>query len=115
MNDNIIFIKDFLENIVEINDAVFAGKTNKSILIGPYTANNFQFNNFHKRITSSCLYNKKMYKKISKKMALKFIQKNNIDYKLLNNKMIEYYKNGNIVVHEFIDIPHDDYYEKSSF
>lgn len=106
MKDNFISLKSFLEKKEQKkDDSIFICRTKKSILIGPYTDKSFKYDDFYKRITSNCLYNKKMYKNISKRKAMKVMKENNIKSKDLKNRMFEYYKDGNIRVHAFIDIP----------
>ncbi len=105
MRDNFIFLNKFLNSKEQKHDAIFIGKTKKSVLIGPYAGSDFNFDSFYKRITSSCLYNIKMYKNISERKAMKVIEKNNIKCENLKNEMFEFYNDGNMVVHKFINIP----------
>lgn len=105
MRDNFIFLNKFLNSKEQKQDAIFIGKTKKSVLIGPYTGNDFNYDDFYKRIISSCLYNIKMYKNISERKAMKVIEENNIKYENLKNEMLEFYNDGSMVVHKFINIP----------
>lgn len=105
MKDNFISLKSFLKTREQKDDVIFIGRTKKSILIGPYTGEFFKFDDFYKRITSNCLYNDKMYKNISKNKAMKIMKENDIKSEDLKNKMFEYYKDGNMIVHVFTNIP----------
>ena len=105
MKEEFITIKEFLKSGDRKDNAVFVAKTAKSIIIGPYTANNFQYDDFYKRLTANCLYNKNMYKNISIKKINKIIDDNKIKIEELTDTMLEYYKNGEFVCHKFINIP----------
>lgn len=105
MEEKFITIKKFLKNGKKKDNAIFVAKTTKSIIIGPYTANNFKYDDFHKRLTANCLYNKHMYKNISIKKINKIINANKIKIEELTDTMLEYCKNGEIVRHQFINIP----------
>ena len=43
MEEKFITIKGFLKNKEKKDNAIFVAKTAKSIIIGPYTANNFKY------------------------------------------------------------------------
>lgn len=105
MKDNFISLKNFLKTREQKDDAIFIGRTKKSIIIGPYTGKCFKFDDYYKRITSNCLYDEKLYKNISVNKAKKIMKENDIKAEDLKNKMFEYYKAGNIIVHVFTNIP----------
>lgn len=105
MNDKIILLKDFIKKptlYFENKSGIFVGKTKNSILIGPCVSDNFDFDFFYKRIISSCMYSKKMYKKIAEKTAQKYIEnyKNDCDNK--SSCIMEIYNNGEIVKHNLL-------------
>lgn len=105
MEEKFITIKGFLKNEEKKDNAIFVAKTAKSIIIGPYTANNFKYDVFYKRLTANCLYNKHMYKNVSIKKINKIINDNKIKIEELTDTMLEYCKNGELVCHKFINIP----------
>lgn len=107
MKDEIILLKSFLKkpNLEKPNSkAVFVGKTKDSILIGPYVDNKFNYDEFYKRIVSSCIYSKRIYKRISKKKAKKYIEINNLIYQNNINNVIEIYKSGEVIKHNILFI-----------
>lgn len=104
MEYKFIYIKDFLKNRKEENNALFIAKINKSIIIGPYTSDDFDFDDFYNKIISDTSHDVKIYKKISKRKVIKILEDSDIKCEDLKNKMLEHYNTGNIVVHKFINV-----------
>lgn len=105
MKDEIILLKRFLKNPklkITNNKAVFVGKTKDSVLIGPYVDDNFDYDAFYKRIISSCIYSKRIYRRISKKTAKKFIEVHNLTYQNIKNDVLEIFNNGEIIKHNIL-------------
>lgn len=98
-----ISYKDYLNNYEISDEKIFIGKTSKSILIGPKIDNTFEPNSFFKRIISNSIYDPTIYKKISKKVALENI--NTYYEQLKSNEVIEVKKDGNIIIHQIINLP----------
>lgn len=98
-----IYYSDYLRNRILKDSQLFISKTSKSYLIGPKITNNFDEKSFYKRLISSSLYVKKMYKKFSNRKALKL---SNSYYETLNeNEVIEVFKDGSTVSHLIIKVP----------
>lgn len=110
MNDiKYLSIHDFLKKRNTIDKGVFVSRTNDSYLIGPIIDFDFDYNSFYRRITSSCVYKKNLYKKVSKKISLELIK--NYYNKLCLGDILEVYKSGIFVKHKFFSIPKGNKYE----
>lgn len=85
------------------NNILLIGKTKKTIIVGPYIKNEYEYDNLYKRLLSSCVYNKKTFRKVRKKTINKL--NNKIDINNLRLKMLELQKDGNIIEHKIFLIP----------
>ena len=104
-----IFYNNYLKNRKIKDNSILVAKTNKSYLIGPKIDSNFNEHSFYKRMISTSIYNKKIYKKMFKKTVLKLLDKH-IE-QLESNEVIEIFKNGKTTVHSIIQLP-EGMYEK---
>lgn len=105
MEYEIILLKSFIKNqdfrLTE-KIGIFVGRTKESILIGPLVDEDFDFSFFHRRIISSCLYSRKTYKKISLKVAKKYVEGNKLYSEKMKDIIVEIFSNGRIIKHNLL-------------
>ena len=96
-------IKQFLNNVSIEGKVIFISKTKNAYLIGPLICENFDSFSFYKRIVSSSLYEKRIYKNVNFKKSMELFSKycNCLSF----GEIIELYKDGNVVKHNFFSLP----------
>lgn len=98
-----LYYNQYLKKRKISNEEVFVSKTAKSYLIGPKINFNFDEDSFYKRMISSSIFTKKIYRCFSKKKCILLIDQY---YKFLgDNEVIEVLKNGDVVKHSIISLP----------
>ena len=95
--------KKYLKNRKILNYDILFGKTRQSFLIGPMITKKFDEESFYRRIISSSIYSKRIYKCCFKKNARLCIKK--YSSMLKDNQVIEVFKNGEIIKHNIIAVP----------
>lgn len=107
---NYIFYKDYMKSRKLYNNGILISKVKKSYLIGPKINSKFDELSFYKRLKSTSLYDKKIYKNFSDRKVKRLIEK--YIEMVKDNEVIEVFKDGTITIHKIIPLPRGKYEKK---
>ena len=107
LKNNYLFYSDYLKKRNIKNKSILIAKTKNSYLIGPLINSKFDEESFYKRIKANSIYTFNIYKKMFRKKCSTLIEKYMND--LINNQVIEIYKNGEMVKHSILKVPGENY------